>query len=197
LPLLVEGATPQNVEGDWIANFFDKCRLVSDEEMQVLWSKILAGEANNPGCYSRRTASLMSSMSKPDAELFRSLCSFVWQIGGLVPLIYDYKDKLYNEAGIYFNTLLHLDEMGLISFAPVAGYCREQLPQTFTVSFYGKPFAVEFQRPENNTLPFGMALLSKSGQELARICGSETRPGFEGYVIGQLHAMGIKVTESE
>ena len=41
LPLLEEGASPQNIEDDWIAHFFDRCRLISDEEMQALWSKVL------------------------------------------------------------------------------------------------------------------------------------------------------------
>ena len=34
------------MEEDWIANFFDKCRIVSDSEMQSLWARVLAGEAN-------------------------------------------------------------------------------------------------------------------------------------------------------
>jgi hypothetical protein len=49
LPELTEAATPEKLEDDWITNFFDKCRLISDEEMQTLWSKVLAGEANAPG----------------------------------------------------------------------------------------------------------------------------------------------------
>jgi hypothetical protein len=55
LPQLVEQSQPQNVEDDWISNFFDNCRLISDEEMQKLWAKVLAGEANEPGKFSKRT----------------------------------------------------------------------------------------------------------------------------------------------
>ena len=44
-----ENARPEQVEDDWIANFFDKCRLISDDQMQTLWSKVLAGEANSQG----------------------------------------------------------------------------------------------------------------------------------------------------
>ena len=40
LPQVEESATPQNIENDWIANFFDKSRLISDDEMQVLWSRL-------------------------------------------------------------------------------------------------------------------------------------------------------------
>src|SRR5271169_5455329 len=43
LPLLDKNSCPQNVEDDWITNFFDKSRIISDEGMQQLWSKLLAG----------------------------------------------------------------------------------------------------------------------------------------------------------
>ena len=47
-PHLKEEAKPDAMDDDWIANFFDKCRLVSDSEMQSLWSRVLAGEAKCP-----------------------------------------------------------------------------------------------------------------------------------------------------
>jgi Protein of unknown function (DUF2806) len=50
------------VNDDWITNFFDKCRIVSDEEMQQIWAKVLAVEANKPGTYSKRTVNFLSSV---------------------------------------------------------------------------------------------------------------------------------------
>ena len=78
LPQIGDDAKTENVEDDWITNFFDKCRLISDEEMQTLWSKVLAGEANSPGRFSRRTVNFMASLSKSDAALFSTLCGFCW-----------------------------------------------------------------------------------------------------------------------
>ena len=72
-----EEAKPQDLQDDWIANFFDKCRLVSDEQMQVLWAKILAGEANSPGKFSKKTVNLVANLDKSDAEAFTRLCGFV------------------------------------------------------------------------------------------------------------------------
>jgi hypothetical protein len=70
IPQLTDSSAPQNMEDDWISNFFDKCRIVSDEEMQSLWAKVLAGEANSPGSYSKRTVNFLSSLDKSDAQLF-------------------------------------------------------------------------------------------------------------------------------
>ena len=44
-------AHAENMDDDWIENFFDKCRNFSDEQMQTIWSRILAGEANAPGSF--------------------------------------------------------------------------------------------------------------------------------------------------
>lgn len=70
---LTPEATPERVEDDWIVNFFDKCRLTSDRELQLVWSRVLAGEANAPGAFSRRTVNLLASLDKRDAEIFTAL----------------------------------------------------------------------------------------------------------------------------
>ena len=46
--------------------------------MQILWARVLAGEANAPGTYSKRTVNLLSDFDKSDAELFTKLCGFGW-----------------------------------------------------------------------------------------------------------------------
>jgi Protein of unknown function (DUF2806) len=77
LPDLADESKPDQLDDDWLTNFFDRCRLVSDEEMQTLWSRVLPGEANSPGTYSKRTVNFLSSLDKSDAELFTRLCSFL------------------------------------------------------------------------------------------------------------------------
>src|SRR6266542_4826978 len=64
LPQLEEGAKPDAMEDDWVTNFFDKSRIVSDTQMQDLWSRVLAGEANTPGAYSKRTVNFLSDLDK-------------------------------------------------------------------------------------------------------------------------------------
>lgn len=188
---LTDSATPDKVENDWITNFFDKCRIVSDEEMQSLWAKVLAGEANAPGSYSKRTVNFLSSLDKNDAMLFSALCGFVWQIENIVPLIYDSDGEIYNKEGIIFNTLTHLDAIGLISFEPLLGFRRLKLPKTVTVFYYGTPLIVEFGKEQDNDLDLGRILLTNTGQELANICGSKPVEGFQDYVIQRWFSQGL------
>lgn len=108
LPDVNEQATPENIDEDWITNFFDKCRLISDSEMQSLWSRVLAGEANSPNTYSKKTVNFLSSLDKGEAELFTALCNFQWIIDDeIVPLIYDVNHNLYQKNGIDFGALTH------------------------------------------------------------------------------------------
>ena len=62
IPHLNEDAKSEDVDDDWIVNFFDKCRIISDDEMQQLWARVLAEEPNAPQSFSRRTVNLMASL---------------------------------------------------------------------------------------------------------------------------------------
>ena len=121
LPLLNGDANAGAVDDDWIVNFFDKSRIVSDGQMRELWSRILAGEANDPGTYSKRTVNFISGLDKSEAELFTTLCGFACKVGTLVPLVFDSEGAIYNKHGINFNSLHHLEAVGLIKFGSLAG----------------------------------------------------------------------------
>ena len=185
LPQLDEKATPDSVEDDWLVNFFDKSRIVSDNEMQELWSRVLAGEANTPGTYSKRTVNFLSDLDKVDAELFAKLCGFGWMIGDVVPLVFDVKAEIYNKYGINFNSLSHLESIGLIQFNSVTGIIRLNFPKKFAVFYYGNPLTLEMPDDTGNQLEIGKVLLTKIGQELVPICGSRPVEGFRDYVMDQ------------
>ena len=182
LPLLEEESSPQNVEDDWITNFFDKCRIVSDEDMQRLWSRVLAGEANTPGAFSKRTVNLLADLDKGDAELFMRLCGFGWEIGNVAPLVYDFHDEVYNRHGIEFASLNHLESLGLIQFNDITGFRRVKVPKKATVFYYGRRVELTFPKDADNDLQLGKVLLTRAGQELAPVCRSTPVDGFFDYV---------------
>lgn len=184
LPKLDEDSNPGDIEDDWITNFFDKCRIVSDTEMQQLWSGVLAGEANEPGAFSRQTVNLLADLDKTDAELFTRLCGFCWKIGVVDPLVYEHDvgAEIYDRQGVNFNSLSHLESLGLIHFDPVATFQRVRIPKKFSVFYYGKPVSLTFPNDEDNTLILGHVLLTRAGHQLAEICGSRPVEDFWDYV---------------
>lgn len=181
LPQLDAAAKPDVMDDDWIANFFDKCRIVSDGDMQTLWSRVLAGEANNPNTYSKRTVNFLSDMDKNDAELFTKLCGFTWMIGGIVPLILDYTANIYKDNGIGFDDLSHLDSIGLAIFS-ARTVDRSGLPEKFFITYYDKPLTLQTPKGSDNLLNTGHVQFTRIGRELAPICGSEPVAGFYEYV---------------
>jgi len=198
LPQLEETSRPSEVDDDWIANFFDRCRLVSDKEMQGLWSRVLAGEANSPGSYSKRTVNLLSGLDKTDAALFTSLCGFGWVIGHFDPVVYDYKDEIYNKQGITFDALSHLESIGLIHLAALTGFMRVRVPKELPVLYYGASVTLRFRKDADNSVDIGMVMLTRVGEELAPICGSGPVEGFVDYVRNKWIKLGyIRAEKAE
>lgn len=193
LPQLNEQSKPQNVEDDWLTNFFDKCRIVSDTEMQALWSKVLAGEANNPGTFSKRAIDFLGSLDKFDAECFQKLMAFAWDLGELDPLVYDIEAAIYKENGITFSLLSHLNSIGLISFEPtLGGFRRYGYEKKGVIIYSGKPYLLEFPKDKENEIRTGKVMLTTLGRQLAKILSLKPVPGFDAYVIDQLTKQQIK-----
>jgi len=182
LPLLQDNSSPQNVADDWITNFFDKSRIVSDADMQSLWSRVLAGEANAPGAFAKRTVNLIADLDKEDAELFIRLCGYGWSIGDIVPLVFDVKAKIYDQNAIDFDSLSHLESLGLIQFNIISGFERLSLPKSVTVFYHDRPLTLQFPKESDNKLQIGKVLLTRAGQQLASICESKPVDGFFEFV---------------
>lgn len=98
---------------DWFFRFYETVGSVSDQQMQELWARILAGEVRNPGSHSFHLIEILKRMSKTDAELFNKICSLSIEIDDHI-FIPNYKSYL-SHYGISFDELLILDEFGLIN----------------------------------------------------------------------------------
>ena len=179
IPVLDDNAPTQDVESDWITNFFDKCRSVSDHEMQLLWSRILTGEANAPGSFSRKTVNLVADLDKASAKLFHTLCSFGWQFGDtFAPLILDFGDRTYNQRGIFLFSLGELDAIGLIQISGTTGFVLHQLPKRITATYHDQSVELTLPNDSGNELKVGKVIMTPSGMQLSRIVKPDPVEGF-------------------
>jgi len=194
IPFLSEDAKPEEMESDWITQFFDRCRLVSDPQMQELWSQILAGEANSPGHFSKRTIDLVSTLDKKDAASFTKLCTFVFEFNDLNPIIYDIDSKIYTDQSINFLQLTHLDSIGLISFNNLTEFERTNFNKYTYIHYYDCPLCVEFPNDSGNRINIGKVLLTEMGKEIATICGSIASSEFLLFVIDQWIRSGLIIS---
>jgi hypothetical protein len=182
LPQLTAEAKPEDIEDDWLTNFFEKCRIVSDQEMQKLWSRVLAGEAEAKGRFSKRTVNFLSDLDKTDAEMFSKLCRFIGNFGKPTVLVFEIEHPIYKNNGIDFLTLSHLESIGLIQYTNTSTFSRIQLPKLFLVSYQGKTMLLRMPFPEGNALEIGNVLLTKVGEEISSVCESKPIDDFYEYL---------------
>ena len=179
IPVLDDNAPTENIESDWITNFFDNCRSVSDRDMQLLWSRILSGEANSPGSFSRKTVNLVADLDKSSAELFQTLCSFGWQFGEMFgPLIVDPREPIYTQRRIGLFSLGELDAIGLIQINASSGFALKDLPKWITAGYQGQLVQLELPEDSGNILEVGIVLLTPSGLQLSQIVNPTPIDGF-------------------
>lgn len=193
IPHVKDDAKPENMNNDWIVNFFTKCRLISDSDMQIIWSRVLAGEANNPGTYLKRTINFLSSLGNYEVELLTNLYKFVWELDSKYWIfIYDYNNGIYNKHGINYNSLNYLNDIGVINLISCGSLEYRNLPKRITVHYFGKSTQLEFQKEADNTLKGGQVVLTKIGKELVSIINSSLPDQeFHGYVCNIWEKYGL------
>ena len=102
----------REVDDDWLYRWRDSASTVSDEMLQELWGRVLAGEVKAPGAFSLRTLEFLKNLSADEAGLIEKMAPYViddsYMYGGRGP------DTLLERHGLTFSALLELDELGII-----------------------------------------------------------------------------------
>jgi hypothetical protein len=204
--LLQPSADPDAIDEDWLLFHLDKIRLVSDQEMQSLWAKILAQEANRSGLFTKGCLNFLSTLEKEDADLFTSLCRFIVhsEVGPICAVLVETATfpSVYRDNRIESETLAHLQELGLIRFnseilsdgmrsyeTPKVRLRYFQEQRTFRVSEATWPVAS--MNPSKYWIHFGVAGLTEIGKQLSRIAGAKPIPGFFDYLESEWAKKGV------
>lgn len=111
LPNAVSGAP---VDETWRRKFFQEAENICDEEMQLLWGKVLAGEVSAPGSYSHRTLSVLCELSAHEAEIFKNVCSLAMTEGHIALPGHD-PGRALSPFGISYENVMSMRDAGLIS----------------------------------------------------------------------------------
>lgn len=175
IPLISDSARPDEIGDDWIRYFFREAQEFSDERMKILWSKILAGEVNKPGSFSRRTLNFLSLMSSRDAEHFKIICKYVCSVDGKFnPAIYGFENPIYAKSGLNFDVITNLNSIGLINFEPSTGVIVKFTRPSIKFSYGEKGFILssKYNMPSGIlTIDVGQAVFTDIGRELSYVAG--------------------------
>lgn len=102
-----------NYDFDWFVRFYEAVGNISDEAMQELWAKLLAGEVSESSSFSLKTIDVLRNLSKKDAELFSLVCSHSVMTRGQSCFLPHY-DTYLEKHNIYYADIMKLNEQGLI-----------------------------------------------------------------------------------
>lgn len=182
-----------SIDNDWLHFFFDKAEKVSNKSMQIIWSKMLAGEFNKPGSISRKLMHIISVMDVNSAKSFQTLCLYVFERYGFMT---NYNtDALFIPSGFYMNSfdfmlnvekwlsedgysnckdlaleltmntgeLNSLENLGLIQMVPEMN-CGIKL-----IYSLGDNQAAYFKPQEDDEIPLGTYSLTQEGEQLYKI----------------------------
>lgn len=170
IPEISENANPKEIDNDWLLIYFDKAKFISNDFIQNLWAKLLAGEANKPGSISKKTLNILSELDTEDALAFTKLCSFIFYIENEPHIfMFDSDNDVYNNY-ISFDTLNNLNTLGLISMNSFLGYMVGDFPKQYLMIYGNKKIQVSGTNESNNRLDCGKCILTKAGRELVQFC---------------------------
>ena len=118
MEFLEESAIPAKIEIDWLEFFFEKAKLVVNEDMKLIWSKILAEEANEPGKISLSLLHALSVMRYDQAEFFCNISRFAfrsYRSNDVTLLLFVATNRAsYERSRITPKKLKELERLGLI-----------------------------------------------------------------------------------
>ena len=174
------------VDHDWAARFFDNAKDVSDEEMQKLWAKLLAGEVERPGSASLRTLDILRNMTQKEAELFKRAVNYIFIAFDSSAWMFRANASVQAFPDISVGELHSLIEAGLV-IPRDSELCRWIAPNldTYCHVFYAGKKVLQMQAQEFSIPTYDFSI---SGTQLAKYIEPTVNAEYLQQVIDYIHA---------
>lgn len=146
---------PNEIEfdNDFFWNTIEYSKTISNDDVQDLIAKIIAGEYNQPGTYSMSTLHCLKMLGKNELEAFENIASLCINnsqipddIFGLPPSI----KPIMNNLKIDFGTLQTLQSLGLFLPNSMTNTMENPLRKNYALVYFDKRILF---KPINDTIP--------------------------------------------
>jgi hypothetical protein len=103
------------MDNDFFWNTIEHSKTISNEEIQELIAKIIAGEYNAPGTYSMSTLQVLKMLGKYELKLFEKVCSLLLN-NEMIPVELFVHNTIWltNKIAVDFGNLQTLQSLGLV-----------------------------------------------------------------------------------
>ncbi|WP_020004774.1 DUF2806 domain-containing protein [Brachyspira innocens] len=164
-----EDVSDKPVTKDWTFKFFRAIEDVSDEKMQDLWAKLLAGEIKQPGSFSYRTLETLKNMTSDEAELFTKVAKSLF-LGSLNSSCLFKNIDLIAKEGIYYKDILKFMEIGLISSSEESQLKIDD--NKLSIALFNKNYVFEAKlvnNVETRYFHISIYLISEIGKDILKL----------------------------
>ena len=175
----------KNLDDDWLSFFMDKAKNINNDDIKLMFGKILAGEASGKAHIPKRLIQTLEIMEEYDAKNFKNLCRSIIRISAveipqhkMVPMIDLDNDTMLGLLGLTVSNLMDLKAIGLIEFNSERPFIFRLNPTPYnsrTVIKYG-----ESERIVNlQELEVGHVAFTKAGEKLASLLEEQAIKEYE------------------
>lgn len=181
---ILPSAKVEEVDNDWLAQFMDKARLVSNGEIQMIWGRILAEECNHPNSIPKGLLHVLEQMDTKTATDFTNMCSVAVELvneNGPVfcPIVVFGEHKnFYDDLGLNYDALIDLAATGLIEhecISPTGVYIQDKLVQPAVIKYHDQEYALPVGVTEVRT---GCVVFTRIGEALCRAILTDKHENF-------------------
>ena len=194
----------------FLDKFMDDAKFVYDEEIQLMWAKVLAGEFETPNSTSFNVVRILSEITKKQAEIFANICSlstcfvletdkgFSSSVEQKTLLFFNSESLLLKQLGISFVALNDLESLGLIKFEGLAGFVTQYDSSSIKkIHLYYNEKAITVIKFPDKAFPIGNVLLTSSGEALSRSVCKKTIPAYAEYVMTEIRKQQVEISDRE
>ncbi|MEA4940776.1 MAG: DUF2806 domain-containing protein [Christensenella sp.] len=157
----------EQVDDDWIVRFFNSVEDVSKEDLQKIWSRVLAEEIKKPKSFSMRTLDILKNISLSEARLFQdfSFCLLSTQNRVFIPN----DEAIWSEVGLQFGDVYTLSCAGLINLTTIDLLLDVSQRKAL---IYNQKIVGTIERKEtipNDIVHVNIYCLTESGMDIAKV----------------------------
>lgn len=180
-----ESVSEEPVDKYWATRFINIAQDVSDDDMRLLWAKILADEVAKPSTYSLRTLETLRNLSKKEAETFIRLSQLVFCQKNECYVYRDY--SILNKYGIIYHDILDMMDAGLVNAHNGLELKYEKF-NTYRLIYYN--YLLKFHKKQSE---FGLPIikLTKAGEQLYKIVDKHSKFDYLRDIAAKMKESGI------
>ncbi|MFR4478344.1 MAG: DUF2806 domain-containing protein [Fusobacterium sp.] len=160
----IKNVSEEPVDKDWVFRFFNSVENISNEDLQKIWGRILAGEIKTPNSYSYRALEVLKNMTPKEIEVFQKFISIC--VTDEYYYFISSNQEILKKYNLDFTDLLLLEECGLLSVQSLS--CTHQINDEKRNFIKNDSFLsfISTNKKEIKEISFSIYILNKTGIQL-------------------------------